>query len=120
MSDDTLFPEKKPVYEELLKETTGIDSFKTFEQTVKEIRFCKNKLKDARDNQNRAAEIAKEPYRAEIEMLEEQIDSKSTAVQTYYLTHEEEIKSKKTLLPDVDFEEIHKIKIKFKKETSNA
>lgn len=120
MPTDTLFPEKDPVYKDHLKETGAIASFKEFEDTVKELRFCKSKLKTAKDNQTHAADLAKQPFKKEIELLEENIDQKLEAIQVYYLTHEEELQEKKVLLPDVEFEEIHKIKIKFKKETSNA
>jgi hypothetical protein len=113
---DTLFPPKDPVYKPHLRQSGTITTFKAFEESLTELRFCKNKLTEIKEKEQHAIELAIEPFADEKALLKKQVEEIEGNVQLYLGQNFESIKPNLDTLQGVEIEEIHKFKIKSKKE----
>ncbi len=114
--EDGLFPQKEPNYKPHLRQSGVITDFKTFEKSLQELRFCKNKLAELRVKKGRAIQIAVEPFISEEKLLVKQVEDMQGNIDVYLNLNMEEQAELISKLPDVKIEEIHKFKIKFTKE----
>jgi len=111
-----LFQNPEPVYKPLLRQPGTITSFKIFEESLSELKFCKAKLKDLKDKEARAMELAREPFADEITLLQKQAADLSGNIELYALANtDENTKELINHISGVEIEEIHKVKIKFLK-----
>lgn len=116
MANANLFPPKDPDYKPHLRQSGTVTDFKTLGDCLQELRFCKNKLKDLKDKKQRAAQIAAEPFLAEEDILEKQVAAMQGNIDQYLTVNMDTQAELISTLPDVTIEEVHKFKIKFKKE----
>lgn len=114
-----LFPSKEPNYKPHLRQSGAITDFKTFEQSLQELRFCKNKLAEIRAKKQRAVIIATEPFLEEEKLLEKQVEDMQGNLNVYLNQNMEEQAELISNLPDVKIQEVHTFKIKFTKEKKN-
>ncbi|HMQ79187.1 MAG TPA: hypothetical protein PKE39_04385 [Ignavibacteria bacterium] len=114
---DGLFPNKEPNYKPHLRQSGTITDFKSFEQSLQELRFCKNKLSEVRVKKARAALIATKPFLEEEQLLEKQVEDMQGNIDVYLNQNMETQADLINNLPDVKIEEVHKFKIKFTKES---
>lgn len=111
-----LFPNKEPAYKPHLRQSGTITSFKAFEESLQELKFCNQKLKEVKQKKAHAIELAVEPFLGEENLLKKQILEMQSNLEVFMNTRDEDTKNRIAQIPDVEIVEIHTYKIKFKKE----
>ena len=110
---------KSPAYMDILKEPSELTDWPAVEKALTELKFCKDTLGKLNLSINAEKNLIENQYADEKNKLGEQIAKLTENITEYLSEHPDEVTEKKQFLDNVEIEEIHKFKIKFKKGNKN-